>query len=153
MEYPVYWLLKSSCFELSGDGNTVFFELKSWWKDDIYWLLESCCFELFGGGKYGLFLSQKVDGKMIFTWSSWAFYDIPGFGKYSFSRSVWVLICTVHLTVCYYHATHAFQSESKLYSYLNVKELLACNRYYTWSLSDSNGIDLYTVFRLHGVIV
>ena len=67
MEYPVYWLLKSSCFELSGDGNTVFFELKSWWKDDIYWLLESSCFELLGGGKYGLFLSQKVDGKIIFT--------------------------------------------------------------------------------------
>ena len=27
-------------------GNTVFFEPKSWWKDDIYWLLESSCFEL-----------------------------------------------------------------------------------------------------------
>ena len=40
---------------------------KSWWKDDIYWLLKSSCFELFGGGKYGLFLSQKVGGKMIFT--------------------------------------------------------------------------------------
>ena len=36
-------------------------------KDDIYWLLKSSCFELFGGGKYGLFLSQEVDGKMIFT--------------------------------------------------------------------------------------
>ena len=98
MEYHVYWLLKSSCFELSGDENTVFFELKSWWKDDIYWLLESPCFELFGGGRYGFFLakmlmkrryllitekllfwtfwrweirsflSQKVDGKMIFIW-------------------------------------------------------------------------------------
>ena len=36
-------------------------------KDDIYWLRKSSCFELFGGGKYGLFLSQEVDGKMIFT--------------------------------------------------------------------------------------
>ena len=47
--------------------NMVFFEPKSWWKDYIYWLLKSSCFELFGDGKYGLFLSQEVDGKMIFT--------------------------------------------------------------------------------------
>ena len=45
----------------------VFFEPKSWWKDYIYWLLKSSYFELFGDGKYGLFLSQEVDGKMIFT--------------------------------------------------------------------------------------
>ena len=43
------------------------FEPKSWWKYDIYWLLKSSCFNLFGNGKYGLFLSQEVDGKMIFT--------------------------------------------------------------------------------------
>ena len=30
-----------------------------------------------------------------------------------------------HLTVCSYHVTYAFQSESTLYSCLNVKELLA----------------------------
>ena len=64
-----------------------FFESRSWWKDDIYWILRSFCFELFGNGKYGPFFSQKVDGKMIFTWSFWAFYDIPGPGKYGFSRS------------------------------------------------------------------
>ena len=64
-----------------------FFESRSWWKDGIYWLLRSSCFELFGDGKYGLFFSQKVDGKMIFTWSFWAFYDIPGPEKYGFSRS------------------------------------------------------------------
>ena len=146
MEYHVYCLLKRPCFELSRDENTVFFELKSWWKDDIYWLLESPCFELFGDEKYGVFLSQKidgkiiftdywkvlvlnfsergntiffwakklmekwyllitekflfrtfwrwekrsffsqkVDGKMMFTWSLWAFYGIPGPGKYGFS--------------------------------------------------------------------
>ena len=28
---------------------------------------KSSCFEIFGDGKYGLSLSQKVDGKMIFT--------------------------------------------------------------------------------------
>ena len=34
------------------------------------------------------FFSQNVDGKMILTWSFWAFYDIPGPGKYGFLRSV-----------------------------------------------------------------
>ena len=38
-----------------------FFEPKSWWKDDIYWLMKSSYFELFRDGKYGIFLSQKVD--------------------------------------------------------------------------------------------
>ena len=31
-------------------------------------------------------------------------------------------------TVCFYHVTYAFQSESTLYSCLNVKELLARSR-------------------------
>ena len=44
------------------------------------------------------------------------------------------------LTVCYYHATYAFQSESTLYSCLNVKELLVWNRCDIWGLSDSNRI-------------
>ena len=61
---------KSSCFEIFGDKEHGIFEPKSWWKY-IYWLLKSSCFELFGDGKYGLFFSQKVDGKMIFTWSFW----------------------------------------------------------------------------------
>ena len=78
-------------------GNTVFFEPKRWWKDDIYWSLKSSCFDHFGNRKHGRFwakkmmerwyllitenfffspvrqwkirsfLSQKDDGKMIFT--------------------------------------------------------------------------------------
>ena len=40
---------------------------KSWWKGGIYWSLKSSCFEVFGDEKYGVFLSQKVAGKMIFT--------------------------------------------------------------------------------------
>ena len=43
------------------------------------------------------------------------------------------------LTVCSYHGTYAFQSESTLYSCLNVKELLARSRRKIWSLSDCNG--------------
>ena len=35
----------------------------------------------------------------------------------------------VHLTVCSYHVTYAFQSDSTLYSCLNVKELLARSRH------------------------
>ena len=46
----------------------------------------------------------------------------------------------IFLTVCYYHVTHAFQNESTLCSFLNVKEILAQNRHDIWSLSDSNGI-------------
>ena len=51
---------------------------------------------------------------------------------------LWVLISTVHLTVCSYHVTYAFQSESALYSCLNVKELLPRSRHEIWSLSDCN---------------
>ena len=35
---------------------------------------------------------------------------------------------TINLTVCSCHVTYAFQSESTLYSCLNVKELLARSR-------------------------
>ena len=63
--YPDYW--KFFVLIFSGMTNTAFFEPKSCWKDDIYWLLESFYFNLFGDGKHGLFLSQKVDGKLIFT--------------------------------------------------------------------------------------
>ena len=33
----------------------------------VYWLLKSSCFELSGEEKYGFFSSLKIDGKMIFT--------------------------------------------------------------------------------------
>ena len=42
------------------------------------------------------------------------------------------------LTVCSYHVTYAFQSESAYYSRLNVKEVLAANRRKIWNLSDCN---------------
>ena len=38
------------------------------------------------------------------------------------------IINSTNMTVCSYHVTYAFQSESTLYSCLNVKELLARNR-------------------------
>ena len=67
-----------------------------------YWLLTYYCFEFFEGGKYGIFwskklmersfFSQKVDLKIIFTWSFWAFHDILGLGKDGFLCSVSILI-------------------------------------------------------------
>ena len=63
------------------------FELKGWWKDDIYWLLKSSLFEIFGDARNRLFFSQNIDGKMIFAWSFWAFHGIPGLWKYGFLRS------------------------------------------------------------------
>ena len=39
-----------------------------------------------------------------------------------------LLTCMVHLTVCSFHITYAFQSESPLYSCLNVKEILPRSR-------------------------
>ena len=87
MEYHVYCLLKISCFELSGKGNTVFFELKSWWKDDIYWLLKSPYFELFGGGKYGLFLAKDE------RWYLLSLFEISlifqGFGNMVFRAMIY----------------------------------------------------------------
>ena len=103
----------------SGMENAVLFEGKSWWKDYIYWLLKSSCFELFCDGKYGpfwgkklmerwyllitekflfwapekflfwtfrwwkirSFISQKLDVKIIFTCFFLVFHDIPGPGK------------------------------------------------------------------------
>ena len=55
----------------------------------------------------------------------------------------WVLICTVHLTVCSYHVTYLFHSESTPYSCLNVEEFLARNRHDIGSLCDSNGIQTH----------
>ena len=42
------------------------------------------------------------------------------------------------MSVCSYHVTHAFQSESTLYNCMNVKELLTRSKREIWSLSDCN---------------
>ena len=66
---------------------------KSWWKDDIYWLLKSSCFELFGDGKYGLFSSQEVDGKYDIYWllksSCFEFFFSGKYGLFFESRNWW----------------------------------------------------------------
>ena len=52
------------------------------------------------------------------TWPNW-----PNDGA-----EFWVLICTVHLTVCSCRVTYAFHSQSTLYICLNAKKLLIQNR-------------------------
>ena len=50
------------------------------------------------------------------------------------------------LTVCYYHLKYAFQNESTLCSFLNVKELLARIRQDVWNLSDDKGTRTHNHF-------
>ena len=52
--------------------------------------------------------------------------------------TLWGPVTKQFLTICSYHITYAFQSESTLYDYLNVKELLARNRRDIWNLSEYN---------------
>ena len=86
-----------------------FFEPKSWWKVDIYWLLKSSCFELFEDGKYGLFLSQKVHGKMIFTDYCKVFvfnFSVMGNTVFFQEKSWWKDdICLVFLSFPWYSRT------------------------------------------------
>ena len=58
------------------EGNMIFTD---------YWEVLVLNFSVMGNMVF--FSAKKVDGKMIFTWSFWAFYDIPGPGKCGFSRS------------------------------------------------------------------
>ena len=83
----IYWLLRSSCFDLSEMGNTVFSEPKVDGKTIFtdYWTF---LFWTFRWWEIRSFLSQEVHGKMIFRWSFWAFFDIPGPRKYGFLRSI-----------------------------------------------------------------
>ena len=72
-----------------------------------YWEVLVLNFSVMGNTVF--FFSQKVDGKMIFTWSFGAFYDVPGPGEYGFSRSV-----------TYYHYHYYYQVFSSfLYQFIN----------------------------------
>ena len=51
---------------------------------------------------------------------------------------LWVLICTVHLTVCSSHLTYTFQRLFTLSTCLNVQKIFAQSRWEIWSLSDCN---------------
>ena len=93
------------------------------------------------------------------TWSVW--YEIrtaismqEGIFKNSSDRRYFT-ICftfTIKNTVCSYHVTYAFQSESILYSCLNVKELPAQDRCEIWSLSDCNRTRMHNHIDEHSTI-
>ena len=88
-KYRIYWLLENSCFELFVDGKYGFCSSQEVYGKmifTVYWEVLVLNFSVMGNMVF--FSAKKVDGKMIFTWSFWAFYDIPGPGKYGFSRSV-----------------------------------------------------------------
>ena len=116
-----------------------FFKSKSWWKDDIYWSLRSSCSELFGDGKYELFLSQKVDGKMIYTWSFSAFHDIPGLGKYGFSSSEYVWLFSGHQALT---GEVNFLKPISLMFALHGGYLTICNNSY-WTEFSTLSIDVF----------
>ena len=69
----------------------------------------------------------QINKKKPAVYKSWC-NEILKFRRKGGKDELWVLICTVHLTLCSYHVTYAFQNESRLYRYLDVKELLARNR-------------------------
>ena len=88
MECHVYWLLKSFCFDIFADRKYGLFRVKK--LIEIWYLLitEKFLFWIFWWRGIRFFFSQKVDGNMIFSWSFWAFNDIPEFRKYGFLCSV-----------------------------------------------------------------
>ena len=59
-------------------------------------------------------------------------------GLFFRSRFSYNFLIKTFLTVCSYQSSYAFQSESTLHHYLNVKELLARSRREIWNLSDCN---------------
>ena len=59
MIFTGYWEVFVLNFSVMG-STVFYAVKKSWWKDDIYWLLRSSCFELFGNGTYGLFSTKKL---------------------------------------------------------------------------------------------
>ena len=68
--------------------------------------------------------------KSVHVGQNFAFYYLNFFYSWKV-LIVWYVFLTeirIILTVCSYHVMHAFQSESALYSCLNIKELLARNK-------------------------
>ena len=66
---------------------------------------------------------------------------------------LWVLICTMHLTICYYYVTYVFQSESTLYSADTGRNLNAPNTFRRRSGRPLNGLRSIYALCLRGIIV
>ena len=129
MIFTDYWKDLVSTF--SEMGNTVF----SWAKNltEIWYLLITgkFLFWTFWWKEIRCFFSQKVNGKMIFTWSFWAFYDIPVPGKYGFSRSVYIDKCILLIKSSFYNCPYHSWYNAKIF-YIFSKSLLI--RINLWTL-------------------
>ena len=88
MIFTDYWKVLALNFSVM--RNTVFFWVKKLMEGRYFLATEKFLFSTFQWWEILSFFSQKIDGKMIFTWYFWPFYDIPGPGKYGFSRSVFL---------------------------------------------------------------
>ena len=96
MIFTDYW--KIFVLNFSGKGNAAFFETKSWWKVGIYWLPKSSSFELLCNGKYGLFWDKKMMERLyllttenfLFLLSKRSCFEHFGDGKYGlFEPKIW----------------------------------------------------------------
>ena len=121
-------------------------DYRFWRQDRVYYAL--CCsilsvnkiykqiaFEITPSKPYGESVRNFCEGIYFRPWfwlkrcsshSKWLAVYTFAFLQIFVSRR---LIRELILTVCSYHVTYAFQSESTLYSCLNVKELLARSRH------------------------
>ena len=78
--------------------------------------------------------NKNIINALDMVWSSIKDKINPGikikdYDKFRFNSNIDLPVNTIlELTVCFYHVTYAFQSESTLYSCLDVKELLARSR-------------------------
>ena len=86
MIFTDYWKVLVLIF--LGIRNKVFSWAKKLMERWYLLITEKVLFWTFRWSEIRSFFNKSFDEKMIFTWSFWAFCDIPGPGKYGFSRSV-----------------------------------------------------------------
>ena len=109
----IYWLRKGSCFELFGGGKYGLFGVKKLMEKMIFaGFREVLVLNFSVMGNKIFFISEKVDEKIIFTWSFWAFHDIPGPGKYAFSCSVCYLISEENILRVFFYL-YRFQTRKQ----------------------------------------
>ena len=82
--FMILWEPKNMIFQLSKNNKIVFSLAGNNMFTDYWKVLALNLSEIRS------FMSQKVDGKMIFTCFFWAFHGILGLGKYGFSCSVYL---------------------------------------------------------------
>ena len=77
-------------------GSTVFLWAKKMMERWYLLITEMFLFWTFQWWETWSFFSQNVEGKMVFTWSFWAFHDIPGLGQYGFSCNDCIRVRSAH---------------------------------------------------------